>query len=180
MIVFIFALILGLIFVYNNSIRLKNLILEAESGVDVQLKRRYDLVPNLVKTVSAYCDHEAKTFEEVARLRTQTMNQKTLKEKESFENQFEHGLCTILGLKESYPNLKADAVFLKIQKELSLIEDDLQHARRYYNGVVRKFNSFINLFPICLLKKIFKLSDEAFFQLEGNHEKAVPNVKDFL
>ena len=180
MIILTLAIILGLIFIYNKTIRLKNLILEAESGVDVQLKRRYDLVPNLVKTVSAYCDHEAKTFEEVARLRTQTMNQKTLKEKESFENQFEHGLCTILGLKESYPNLKADAAFLKIQKELSLIEDDLQHARRYYNGVVRKFNSFINLFPVCLLKKIFALVDKPFFQLDGEHEKLVPNVKDFL
>ncbi len=180
MFIFILAFILGLIFIYNKTIHLKNLILEAESGVDVQLKRRYDLVPNLVKTVSAYCTHESKTVEEVVRLRNQTMNQKILQKKENLENQFEQGLCLILGLKEDYPNLKADEAFLKIQKELSLIEDDLQHARRYYNGVVRKFNSFINLFPICLLKKTFKLSDKSFFQLEGSHEKVVPNVKDFL
>ena len=179
-ILIVLSFILGLIFIYNKTIHLKNLIMEAESGIDAQLKRRYDLAPNLVKTATAYCAHESKIFEEITRLRTQTMNQKTLKEKESFENQFEHGLCTILGLKESYPDLKADGVFLKIQKELALIEDDLQHARRYYNGVVRKFNTFINLFPVCLLKKLFMLTDKPFFQLDGEHEKLVPNVKDFL
>ena len=81
-------------------------------------------------------------------------------------------------LREESPSF--NKFFLKIQKELSLIEDDLQHARRYYNGVVRKFNSFINLFPVCLLKKLFTLTDKPFFQLDGEHEKLVPNVKDFL
>ena len=178
--ILILSLVIGYIFVYNKIVRLKNLLIEAESGIDVQLKRRYDLVPNLVKVAAAYCKHEAKTLEDVIRQRGNAMSKKTLSEKEDFENQFEQSLCAVLMLKENYPDLKANDLFLKLQKDLIVIEDDLNHARRYYNGVVRTFNTFINLFPVCCFKKSLKVSDYAFFQLDGSHEKNAPNIKDYL
>ena len=168
------------VWVYNRIIVLKNLLIEAESGVEVQLKRRYDLVPNLVRVVSAYCSHESDTLENVVQLRTKAMSTKKLVQKESVENQFEHSICGILMLKESYPDLKANEVFLKLQKDLVVIEDDLQYARRYYNGIVRTFNTFISVFPVCLFQKFLNVSEKPFFQLENIHEKNAPSIKDYL
>ncbi|MBQ8251601.1 MAG: LemA family protein [Alphaproteobacteria bacterium] len=178
--IFCGIIICFLIWVYNKIVRLENLFIEAESGVEVQLKRRYDLVPNLVRVITGYCAHETKMLEDVTILRTKAMTTEKLAQKECFENQFEQGICTILMLKEDYPDLKANDMFNQLQKDLVLIEDDLQHARRYYNGIVRKFNTFINLFPICLFQKILKVSTKPFFQLDGVHEKNVPSIKECL
>lgn len=182
MIYIIFLIVLILLFVlgYNRIIVLKNLITEAESGVDVQLKRRYDLIPNLVRVASNYCAHESKTLENVVSLRTKAMATEKLSQKENLENQFEKGICAVLMLKENYPDLKANELFHKLQKDLVLIEDDLQYARRYYNGVVRTFNTFISLFPVCLFQKMLNVSVYPFFQLDEDHEKNVPSIKDYL
>ena len=168
------------IWCYNRIIVLKNLLVEAESGVDVQLKRRYDLIPNLVRVASSYCAHESKTLENVISLRTKAMATEKLSQKEDLENQFEKGICAVLMLKEDYPDLKANELFHRLQKDLILIEDDLQYARRYYNGVVRTFNTFISVFPICLFQKLLNVSEKPFFQLENVHEKSVPSIKDYL
>ena len=168
------------IWVYNKVIYLKNLLLEAESGVAVQLKRRYDLVPNLVRVVSSYCKHETSALENVTQLRAQAMNVKDLEKKEAVENKLEESICAVLVLKENYPKLKANDLFIQLQKDLVLIEDDLQYSRRYYNGVVRKYNIFINLFPIFLFQKVLHVADRPFFQLDGVHEKSVPMIKDYL
>ena len=178
--VFCGVIVCFFIWVYNKVIRLKNLLFEAQSGVEVQLKRRYDLVPNLVKVVSSYCKQERGVFENVAKYRSQAMSILDLSKKESYENTLEKGLCSLLMLKEAYPELKASDIFLKLQQELVVIEDDLQYARRYYNGVVRNFNTFISLFPICLFQKILKVSTKPFFQLDGVHEKDTPSIKACL
>ncbi len=178
--IFCGIIICFLIWVYNKIIRLENLFIEAESGVEVQLKRRYDLIPNLVRVVSGYCVYESKSLEDVITLRTKAMTTEKLAQKECFENQFEKGICTVLMLKENYPELKANELFHQLQQDLVLIEDDLQYARRYYNGVVRNFNTFINLFPICLFQKVLKVSAKPFFQLDGLHEKNVPSIKECL
>ncbi len=178
--VFCGIIVCFLVWVYNKVIRLKNLLFEAQSGVEVQLKRRYDLVPNLVKVVSSYCKQERGVFENVAKYRSQAMSILDLSKKESYENTLEKGLCSLLMLKEAYPELKASDIFLKLQQELVVIEDDLQYARRYYNGVVRSFNTFISLFPICLFQKILKVSTKPFFQLDGVHEKDAPSIKACL
>ncbi len=179
-IVFCGIIICFFVWVYNKIVRLKNLLFEAQSGVEVQLKRRYDLVPNLIKVVSSYCKHEGEVFENVAKFRSQAMGVTNLSKKESFENLFEQGLCSLLILKEAYPILKSNDIFLKLQQELVMIEDDLQHARRYYNGVVRTFNTFINLFPICLFKCLLKVSDYGYFQLENVIEGQALRIKDYL
>lgn len=179
-IIVLLSLIISFVLMYNKIIRLKNLLIEAESGVDVQLKRRYDLVPNLVKTISAYCKHESMTLENVIKLRSDAMKISDLSKKESLENEFEKGLCSILVLKENYPELKANDVLLKLQKDLIVIEDDLQQSRRYYNGIVRSFNTFINLIPVCFFKKFLKVSAKPFFQLDSLHEKNAPSIKECL
>lgn len=150
--IFLLLIVCIFVWIYNRIVKLKNLVIEAKRGIDAQLKRRYDLVPNLVKVESFYCKHESQILKDVIKLRSDAMKINDLNQKEQFENKLEQSLCSILVLKESYPDLKADKVFF-----------DLQHARRYYNGVVRNYNTFINFFPICCLKHFLNANDYNFF-----------------
>ena len=166
-----------LIYIYNQLIRNRFLVREAFSGIDVQLKRRHDLIPSLVETVKGYMQHERKLLEEIARLRTRVMSTQSLKEKGELENNLSQTLKSIFVLVENYPNLKANENFLMLQKDLTEIEDALQLARRYYNGTVRNYNIMAQSFPNNLVAGMFNFKLEEFFEIEYATDRQVPDVK---
>lgn len=160
--------------VYNGVIKLKNKVEEAWADIDTQLKRRYDLIPNLVETVKGYAAHEAGTLEKVTQARNMAMNAKTLPEKEEAENMMAGALKTIFALSESYPDLKANQNFMDLQNTLKEIEEHIQLSRRYYNATVRDLNTKLEVFPTNLIAGPLGLSKKEFFQAnEGEKE----NVK---
>lgn len=167
---------LWLIAKYNALIRLKNLIDESWSGIEVQLKRRYDLIPNLVATVKGYSTHEKTVFEDVTRLRGMAMQAHTVTEKSETETQLTNALKTLFAVAESYPELKANENFLSLQKELSNIEEQIQLSRRYYNGVVRTYNTMIMSFPDNIVAGLFNFNKASFFELKSEIERETPKV----
>ncbi len=166
------VLIVGL---YNSLVRLKNKCQEAWSDIDTQLKRRYDLIPNLVETVKGYAKHEEGTLEKVVQARNAAMNAKTLPEKEQAENMITGALKTIFALAENYPDLKANQNFLELQNTLTEIEEHIQLSRRYYNATVRDFNTKIEVFPNNLIAGPFGFQKREFFEVDGEEERK--NVK---
>jgi LemA protein len=170
----IIALIFFVIGIYNNLVQLRTLVEEAWSGIDVQLKKRYDLIPNLVNTVKGYAEHEKDTLEKVTKYRSIAMNAETPKEQIEAENQLSATLKSLFAVSENYPDLKADSSFLNLQAELSDVEDDLEKARRYYNGTVREFNIKIDTFPNNLIAGMLGFSKKPFFEAEP---EARENVK---
>lgn len=166
------VLIVGL---YNSLVRLKNKCQEAWSDIDTQLKRRYDLIPNLVETVKGYATHEEGTLEKVVQARNAAMNAKTLPEKEQAENMITGALKTIFALAENYPDLKANQNFLELQNTLTEIEEHIQLSRRYYNATVRDFNTKIEVFPNNLIAGPFGFQKREFFEVDGEEERK--NVK---
>jgi len=159
---------------YNRFITFKNRAEEALADIDVQLKRRYDLIPNLVNTVKGYAAHESGTLEAVVAARNsamQTGTNATLAEKGAAENQLSSMLKSIFALAENYPNLKANENFLSLQNELSDTENKIQAARRFYNGNVRDYNTMLKTFPANIIANIFHFTAKDFFQL-GNDAAA--------
>src|SRR5690606_23241272 len=134
------------IFIYNKLITLRAMVDEAWSGIDVQLKKRHDLIPNLVKTVQGYATHEKSLFENITRLRNLSIEAKSVKEQEEAEVGLSGALGRLFAVVENYPDLKANQNFLELQKELAVVENDLQRARRYYNGSVRNYNILVEQF----------------------------------
>ena len=181
-ITFVFLLILvgiivWLIVIFNKFIRGKYLIAEAWSGIDVQLKRRYDLIPNLVETVKGYSQHERKLFEDIANIRSQCMSTQGVVEKGQAENALTQQLRSLFAVAESYPDLKANQNFLDLQKNLTAIEDEIQLARRYYNGTVRDFNIRVESFPSNIIAFIFAFKRAEFFEIEVATQREAPTVK---
>ncbi|HNP79475.1 MAG TPA: LemA family protein [Candidatus Pacearchaeota archaeon] len=172
---FIVLAILWVVVAYNSLVVLKNRVKEAWSDIDVQLKRRYDLIPNLVETVKGYASHEQQTFEKVIQARNMAMNAKGVKEKGEAENALAGTLKTIFALAESYPDLKASVNFLELQKELSDTENKIQAARRFYNGNVIELNNKIETVPTNIIANMFGFKLAEFFEI-GEEEKAVPKV----
>jgi LemA protein len=170
----IVAILIFGIAVYNSLVQAKILVDEAWSGIDVQLKRRYDLIPNLVETVKGYAKHEKSTFEKVTELRNAAMKADSVEKKGELENQLSATLKTLFAVAENYPELKANENFIKLQDSLSEIETEIQGARRYYNGTVRDFNTKIMVFPNNLLAGILGFKAREFFAAE---EEAKANVK---
>ncbi len=170
-------LIIWFIFIYNKFIRDKNLIKEAWSGIDVQLKRRYDLIPNLVETVKGYSSHEKNLFQNITEARSKTMNTEILKEKAKGETQLSGMIKSLFAVAEAYPDLKANQNFLDLQKQLSEIEDQIQYARRYYNGVVRDYNIRVKSFPSNLIADIMNYKEAEFFEISLATERETPEVK---
>ncbi|MFA7685685.1 MAG: LemA family protein [Candidatus Gracilibacteria bacterium] len=159
---------------YNSIITLKNKCEEGWADIDTQLKRRYDLIPNLVETVKGYAKHESGTLEKVIEARNIAMKAETPQEKEKAESAITGALKTIFALSESYPDLKANQNFLDLQKTLKEVEEHLQLSRRYYNATVRDFNTKLEVFPNNVLAGMFKFTKRDFFQAnEGEKE----NVK---
>lgn len=165
------------IVIFNQFVQKKNLVLEAWSGIDVQLKRRHDLIPNIVEAVKGYMQHERGLLEDIARLRTQATQAQEIKGRAAAENNLTQSLKTLFAVAENYPNLKADQHFLELQKTLTAVEDDLQLARRYYNGTVREFNILTQSFPSNLLAAVFHFKNFEFFELESVAERQVPDIK---
>ncbi len=170
----IVAVLLFAVSVYNKLIRLKNMADEGWSGIDVQLKRRYDLIPNIVETVKGYAKHEQQTFEKIVALRNTAMNETSAEKKGEAENQISQSLKSIFALAEAYPDLKANQNFQQLQQNLNEIEDAIQNSRRYYNGTVRELNTSIQTFPSNIFAGIFGVKAREFFEA-GADEKS--NVK---
>ena len=173
----IVLVIVWLISIYNSLIKLKNRTDEAWSDIDVQLKRRYNLIPNLVESVKGYATHERELFENVTKARTAAMGAQAPGDKAEAENMLTGALKSLFAVAENYPDLKANQNFLELQKELSDTENKIQAARRFYNGNVRDFNIKIETFPNNLVAGMLSFSKRDFFELESKEEKEPVKVE---
>lgn len=167
------VLVVFVVGIYNGLIRLKNKCEEGWADIDTQLKRRYDLIPNLVETVKGYAGHEAQTLEKVIQARNTALNAKTVQEKEQAENIISGALKTIFALSENYPDLKANQNFMDLQKTLTEIEEHIQLSRRYYNATVRDFNTKIEVFPNNLLANPLGFAKKEFFMATDEEKQNV-------
>ena len=175
-IVIVIIVILAIIRMYNNLVNLRNRVKNSYAQIDVQLKRRNDLIPNLVETVKGYAAHEKGVLEEVTKARTGVMNATTIEETSAADNQLTGALKSLFAVAENYPDLKANSNFQQLQTELSETEDKISYARQFYNDVVLKYNNACQMFPSSILAGLFGFKEETFFQSpEG--ERAVPEVK---
>lgn len=175
-IIIVAALVLWFITSYNRFVKDKNLIHESWSGIDVQLKRRYDLIPNLIETVKGYSSHEKQLMENITDLRRKTIEPGSPGEKAQSESQLSGMLKSLFAVAENYPDLKANQNFLDLQSQLSEIEDQLQYARRYYNGTVRDYNIRVESFPSNFVANIFNFKKEEFFEITLATERETPKV----
>jgi LemA protein len=166
--VIIVAAVAWFIFAYNRFVRLITRAKEAWSDIEVQMKRRYDLIPNLVNTVKGYAAHESTAFENVTKARAMAIGAGTLAEKAGAENMLGSALKSLFAVAEAYPDLKANQNFLELQRELSDTEDKIQAARRFYNTNVRDLNISVDTFPSNLIANIFKFAKMEFFDLQGD------------
>jgi LemA protein len=162
--------------IYNTLVGLKNRMEEAWSGIDVFLKKRHDLIPNLLETVKGYAAHEKQTLEEVIRARSQAMNAHGIDAQIESEAGLGRALGRLMAVAESYPELKASANFMQMQQELTRLEDELAMSRRYFNGTVRENNIYIERFPSNIIAGMFNFQKGKFFEIDKT-EKEVPNVK---
>ncbi|OGI60416.1 hypothetical protein A2641_00090 [Candidatus Nomurabacteria bacterium RIFCSPHIGHO2_01_FULL_37_25] len=163
------VLVLWVVYVYNNFVSLKNRVAEAWADIEVQLKRRYDLIPNLVNSVKGYATHESSAFENVTKARSMAMGaQGPTKEHAEAENMLTGALKSIFAISEAYPDLKANTNFLALQNELSDTENKIQAARRFYNTNVRDLNTSVESFPGNVIAGMFSFSKKEFFDLADN------------
>lgn len=171
------ALALYVIAIYNGLVKNKNLAEEGWSGIETQLKRRADLIPNLVETVKGYAGHEKSTLEEVTRLRTDSTHAGSVEARAAIERQISSAIGKIMAVAEAYPDLKASANFQSLQSSLAEVEDQIQLSRRYYNGAVRNLNVMIEQFPSNLVANQFAFKKADFFEIEDERDRALPQVK---
>ena len=165
------------IVLYNRFINLRNRVKEAFADIDVQLKRRYDLIPNLVEVVKGYASHEKGVFEKVTEARTRAMGAQSVHEKAQAENMLSQTLKSLFAVSENYPDLKASTNFLELQRELRDAEDKIQAARRFYNTVVMALNTGIESFPGNIVARIFGFKLQEFFEIEEAAQRETPQVK---
>ncbi len=158
---------------YNTFVVLQNRIDNAESQIDVQLKKRHDLVPNLVETVKGYAKHEKTVFSEVTKARTAWSKAKSVEQKGKAANMLSGALKSLFAVAEAYPDLKANENFLLLQEELSGIENKIAYARQFFNDTVLKFNNKVEQFPSNLIANIFKFEEQKFFEIEKAEKKPV-------
>lgn len=170
------VLFIYVIRIYNNLVRNRNLTKEGWSGIDVQLRRRYDLIPNLLETVKGYAAHEKAIFDEVTARRASAMGANTVPDQVQADKALSGALGRLFAIAEAYPELKADANFRALQDELASIEDQLQMARRYYNGTARELNILVESFPSVLVASTFGFTKEPYYELGDPAAAAVPKV----
>lgn len=170
------VLVLGVVLIYNNLVRLREQADAAWADVDVQLKRRYDLIPNLVETVKGYAGHEKDTLEAVIQARSRAMGAPDPAARAVAEGQLAGALRSLFALSESYPELRASENFRHLQQTLAGLEDDIQKARRYYNAVIRDYNTRIGQVPSNLVARTFGFRERELFELDET-ERAVPEVR---
>ena len=176
LIVILAILAVAAIWIYNGLIVLKNRVAEAWSDIEVQLKRRYDLIPNLVSTVKGYATHERELFEKVTEARNRAISATTIKEKAQAENVLSSTLKSLFAVAENYPELKANQNFLHLQQELVDAEDKIMSARRFYNSQVRDFNIRQEIFPASLIARLFSFRKAELFELPAEEEAEKPEV----
>lgn len=167
------AVIVWAVTIYNRFVKRKNVVQEAWSGIDVQLKRRSNLIPNLVEVVKGYAKHEAETLSKVTAQRTGN----SVAERGAHETEVSKAIQSLLAVAEAYPDLKANENFLDLQNNLDEIEGHIQSARRFYNGAVRDLNILVESFPSNLIANIFNFRAAQFFEIELDSERQVPQVK---
>jgi len=159
--------------VYNSLIVLRNKVDEGWSDIDTQLKRRWDLIPNMVETVKGYAKHEAGVFEQVTKARSQAMQAKTPDESAKAENMLTSTLKSLFAVAENYPELKANQNFMELQETLKEVEEHIQMSRRYYNGTVRDFNTKLQVFPNNVIAGMLGFKKRDFFEIEDEERKNV-------
>jgi len=174
--ILVVAIVTAIIFFYNGLVRLRVQCDGAWADIDVQLKRRYDLIPNLVETVKGYASHEAQTLDAVVRARSRAMSAEGPAARGAAEGELTQALKTLFAVAEAYPELRASENFGELQRTLSSIEDAIQNARRYYNAVVRDLNTRVAQFPSNLVALSFRIGPREFFEIDGA-ERAVPQVR---
>jgi len=179
-VIIILALLLGvagwLVALYNGLVRKRNLVREGWSGIDVQLKRRADLIPNLVETVKGYASHEREALDRVTELRAQSLKAQAPAEKGRVEGMLSGALGNLFAVAENYPDLKASQNFIALQGSLAEVEEQIQFARRYYNGAARDLNIAVESFPSNLVAGAFGFEPAEFFELADPGDRAVPKV----
>ena len=166
-----------LLLTYNGLVKLRNAVKNAWSQIDVQLKRRYDLIPNLVETVKGYAAHEKETFERVVQARQAGISASNVKDQAAAENMITGALRQLFALSEAYPDLKANQNFLALQEELASTENKIAFARQYYNDSVQEFNTRQQVFPANMVAGVFGFKPEEFFEIELEAEREAPKVK---
>jgi LemA protein len=170
------ALLLGAVVIYNKLVTNKNMVAEGWSGIDVQLKRRADLIPNLIEAVKGYMGHERGVLDQVTQLRAQSLRAQGVGDKAKVEGALGAALGNLLAVAENYPDLKASQNFIQLQQSLADLEDQIQLARRYYNGAARNYNILIQSFPSNLVANNFDFSPVEYFEIETAADRAVPKV----
>lgn len=167
------------IYIYNNLVKNRQLVEEGWSGIDVQLKRRTDLIPNMLETVKGYMGHERETLEAVtaARAAVQGATDANPAERGRLEGILSGALGRLMAIAEDYPDLKANTTFLEFQEALQNVEDEIQLSRRYYNGAVRNLNVAVESFPSNIVANMFNFIKAEYFELENEADRAVPDVK---
>ncbi|MCX5675732.1 MAG: LemA family protein [Planctomycetota bacterium] len=174
----LFVLVAGwFVLTYNGLVQLRNAVKNAWSQIDVQLKRRYDLIPNLVETVKGYAAHEKETFERVIQARQAGIAASTVKDQQAAENMITGALRQLFALSEAYPNLKANENFMRLQEELASTENKIGFARQYYNDAVQTFNTRQEVFPANLVASMLGFQPAEFFEIEEATQREAPKVK---
>jgi LemA protein len=166
-----------LIVLYNGFVSKRNMLEEALSGIDVILKKRFDLIPNLVETVKGYLIHEKETLANIVSLRNQALNAGTADEKIQFDKKLGNAVGTIFALAENYPDLKANTNFLSLQEELSEIETEVERSKRYYNATVRDYNIAVESFPGNIVASSFGFPKRNFLEIEDEKQRETPKVQ---
>lgn len=171
------VIVLWVVAAYNGLISFRNRVEEAWSDIDVQMKRRYDLIPNLVNTVKGYASHESGVFERVTEARAKAMQAGTVAEHAQSENMLSETLKSLFAVSEAYPDLKANTNFLQLQTELADTENKIQAARRFYNGNVRDYNTKIETVPTNIIANMFSFAKREFFELDESEQAAKKPVE---
>lgn len=173
------VVILGfyIISVYNLLVRKRSMMEEGWSGIDVQLKKRHNLIPNLVETVKGYAKHEQETLDQVITARNSALKADTVKTQTAAEQQLNTALANVFALSEAYPDLKANTNFVQLQQQLSAIEGDVEKARRYYNGTARENNIMVESFPSNVVANMTGFELAEYFEINNAAERSLPEVK---
>lgn len=171
----VLLLVLFIISIYNNLVKLRQRVRNAFSQMDVQLQRRFDLIPNLVNTVKGYMNHEEGTLTKIAELRTSWANSTTVAEKAELDNELSGALKTIMAVSENYPDLKANTNFIELQEELKSTEDKLAFSRQFYNDTVTMYNTKLEVIPSNIVASLFNFKPEELFKVASS--EARQNVK---
>jgi len=174
--VLVIAVLYG-VSIYNSLVKFRNLVQEAWSSIDVMLKKRHDLIPNLVETVKGYATHERETLESVTKARNLAVGANSVESKEAAEKNLNQAMMNLFAVAEQYPDLKANTNFQQLQAELSSIENDIEKSRRYYNGTARENNTLVESFPSNIVANMYKFEKAKFFELDNIAEREVPTVK---